>query len=366
MAAVADNGGRIGQIAAVAPSRAASLLSCALAEAFRAGSTAPRLPTHPKAHFGTLAHSFLRNAMSGAFAGYSETELRGEWRQTVQGYEASLLADPAEGAVVPLARSCDDFEVNGLRLVKTALRISQNRSPSTRPKSGDSATEARIASGDGLIVGRLDRVTWEAGALVVADIKTGAIDTTPGGVRPEYKLQLMLYAFLIHEKFGEWPRSLRIIPLTGDPIDLPFDSNEVIAIASAVKLTLARANELIARVRQRQSDEKSLAAPSPDACRFCRFRLTCDAYWQARQTSSESSWPWDVTGEIASARALGSKISLVELRNAGAGPLVIRGINNLASQNSRVGLAVRVCDLKAERAVGVFSWRPTSVIFPAF
>jgi len=65
--------------------------------------------------------------------------------------------------------------------------------------------------------------------------------------------------------------------------------------------------------------------------------------------------------EIVRLVALGPKISLFELRNAADERVVIRGVIDIASSQTRVGQKVRICDLKAQRAVAVFSWLTTSV-----
>jgi len=339
-------------------------MACRLSEAFRAAGNAPRLPTHPKAHFGILAHGFLRDAARGAFEGFSEAEVRIEWRKMVEAYEQKLKSEPSGCAVVPLVRTCDDFEVNAYRLTAAAFHLSP---PSRRVFDRESFriknVEIEAVSTDGQIVGRLDRIAWENGALVVTDIKTGHINDLEGKLRPELRIQLLLYSYLVHERFRQWPNTLRILPLRGDPVNVPFSPAEAEELADEMKRMLISANQVIDRIRGGGGDESELSSPSPDACRFCRYRPTCEAYWIARRKHPQASWPRDISGVIVGMRPLGNKFYVLEIRASDAATLVVRGIQEVALQRIVSRMTVRICDLRAERAVNVYSWRPTSFIW---
>ncbi len=283
MAAIKDSErGRIAPIKSVSPSRAGALLGCRLAEAFRAAGTAPRLPTHPKAHFGILAHAFLRDAARGAFSGKSATEIRAEWRIAVEAYEENLRREPSDCVVIPLIQTCDDFEVNAYRLIAAAARLAANSTRlRERTSFRGSALEMENASKDGQIVGRLDRITWEDGELAVTDVKTGQVNDSEGKLRAATRIQLLLYSYLVHEQFGRWPTTLRVLPLHSDPITVPFVPAEAQELAERMKARLIDANELIGKVRAGSACESELASPSVESCRFCRYRPSCESYWEA-------------------------------------------------------------------------------------
>lgn len=336
-------------------------MACRLSEAFRAAGIAPRLPTHPKAHFGTLAHAFLRDAACGAFAGLSEAEIRVKWRTVVEAYELKLKSDRSDSAVVPLVRTCEDFEVNAYRLIAAAFRLSTAvRRILDRTSFRNREVEIEGASTDGQIVGRLDRITWEDGALAVTDIKTGHVTDIEGRLRPELRVQLLLYSYLVHERFGQWPKTLRILPLRGDTVNVPFSPAEAEELADRMKRILATANRIIDNVRSGNVNESELASPSPDSCRFCRYRPSCESYWVARNAQPQGGWPRDISGAIVGIKPLGNKFHVIEIRSADGGMMVVRGIQESAIERIVSGMSVRVCDLKAERAANVYSWRPTS------
>jgi CRISPR/Cas system-associated exonuclease Cas4 (RecB family) len=364
----ASKGPRVARINNVSPSRAVALMACRLAEGFRAAGNAPCLPTHPKAHFGVLAHGFLCDAARGAFAGSSEAEIQSEWQRAVEGYEQKLKSQLSDCTIVPLARTCDDFEVNAYRVIAAASRFTPpSRNNRVQDFSRVTGAEVEGVSADRQIVGRLDRVTWEDGTLAVADIKTGSVYDHEGGLRPELRVQLILYSYLVHEKFRQWPKTLRILPLRGDPITVPFTPADAETLATEVKRALTSANQLIQKIGLGVSDESELASPSPEACKFCRYRPTCESYWSARSERPGASWPRDVSGMLIGVKPLGNKFHVLEIRGSNNATLVVRGIGELALLRIRNGMPVRVCDLKAERAMNVYSWKPTSFIWsPAF
>jgi RecB family exonuclease len=367
MAAVAENASfqRIGLIKHVSPSRAAALLACSLSEAFRASNSAPRLPTHPRAHFGILAHTFLRDASRGLFSEMSEFALKEVWRSRVKSYEEGLGRSNTGAAVLPLMRSCRDFEVNSLRLIRSVATyvLRAPRSPGEDQKR--QSTEAEAASIDGKIVGRLDRIAWQNGELFVTDIKTGKTSDPNGRLRKELRIQIMLYGYLVHEKFGQWPRILRVLPLHGDPVEVNASPSEITSLANGMRQALEKANSHIGEILAGRRQETDLASPSPEACRYCSFRLTCDAYWAAKQKHSNQGWPRDLSGSITAIIPLGNAITVTEIGGDVKTTRVIRGLPNSVFSKVRHGVHIRVCDLKAERAAGVYSWRPNSFLWQA-
>jgi hypothetical protein len=171
----------------------------------------------------------------------------------------------------------------------------------------------------------------------------------------------MLYGYLLHERFAQWPTTMRILPLTGDPITVPFVREQSEALANDLKQMLREANKAITQVHCGDLDEISLASPSVEACRFCRYRPTCEAYWSARLASADDRWPRDIAGQLVSIKPLGGGFRVLEIRSANGVTQMVRGVKAGALTVAE-NTAVRVCDLRAERAASVYSWRPTSYI----
>jgi len=217
------------------------------------------------------------------------THIQNGGRQKIRRlYEENLLADSVERIVVPISSSCDDFEVNAIRTIKIVARLaSQQANWQTGAATSRKGIEAKISSGDGLIVGRLDRYRWEDGLLVVTDIKTGKTSNQNGKLNRELTMQLMLYAYLLHERFGQWPKSLKIITLRGETIEVPFSPDEAENLAAQMKQRLIETDKSIGEVIEGKRLTNTLASPSPEVCRFCRYRPSCASYWEERQKTPE-------------------------------------------------------------------------------
>lgn len=352
---------RIAAIRRVSPSRAASLLRCALSEAFRAAQTVPRLPTHPKAHFGVIAHDFLARAAAGLIHCENSRSSLQDWRKLVESYEETLRNDPSEASVLPLSRSCEDFEVNALLIVKASVFIgSRSRRAGSELRV---RTESHIVSQDGQIAGRLDKIRSVDGRNIITDFKTGSSTDATGNLREEILLQLKLYAYLAHEASGEWP-IIEIQPQMGDPIPVPYDPGEIDALAGAVKERLQVVNEQISDVLAGITDESQLASPSPSACRFCPFRVSCAAYWKARSSWAHRTKPPDIDGRLVNIRPQGGEILLLEIETEDGASSVRAFRSSMLRGDSlvEVGKRTRICELWRERAPRTYSCRPMTVL----
>ena len=356
---------RIRVIRSISPSTAQAFSQCKLSEAFRSADQAPRLPTHPKAHFGTIAHSILDQAQKGYWLNKSDTEIREELRSQVERYEAELLSNPKESAVVPLSKSCPDYEVNFHRLIATIIAIRPGSRPSVKTYSSPlkGGFEIKVSSADNLIVGRLDKVSWENSQPVVTDFKTGSIKNHDNEIHPAIRTQLLLYGYLVNEKFGKWPRKFILRNLSNQAETFELDQSESIELVKELTHELVTTNDLIESILQGENDEAILASPVCESCRLCIYRPTCNSYWTSRKKSPDERWPHDVSGEIIKIRSTGSKFSLVEVQDEDGKPRVVRGMPESAAFKLKPDHHnIRLCGLKSERAPGVFSWRTTTLI----
>lgn len=354
---------RVARISSVAPSRAAAFQACALSEAFRAGGVAPRLPTHPKGHFGTIAHDFIHSASVGTFVGCNELEVRLRLRAAIDQYEKGLALSPFEAVLIPLSLSCEDFEFNLRKLTKAAFGISSRfqTAQGFLPRAVINR-EKEASSKDGLIVGRLDKVKTFDNQTVISDLKTGQIRDGQGSILPHILLQLRLYAYLLHESTNRWPDRLVVSGFDAEWIEIPFTPEDAANAAADLKELLTKSNLIIDEIVAGSKQEAELASPSPEACKFCVYRLSCAAYWNERSKFPDLYWPRDVRGTIKDIKTLGKGLATLELLDSSGRPVVIRGILETHAKGVDSTGKVTICGLKSERAPGAFSWRPTSVL----
>ena len=352
---------RIAPIQRVSPSRAPVLMACPLAEAFRSAGTVLRLPTHPKAHFGLLVHDFFPAVWTANAA--AESDVKQLWIAHVRRYEHSLSADPLESSVLPLMATCEDFEVNSILAIKTAFKTCKY--DENKPSAAYTAQEMEVVSHDGLIAGRLDKVRWERGIAAITDVKTGKPIDGEGNVRRDILVQLKLYAYLLYDRDGVWPASIRIQPLNGEAIAVEFTPEEVETLACEVREKLGKANETISGVLDGKIEEAQLANPSPLNCRFCTFRISCAAYWSARKLWLGETAPPDLEGILTSVTEQSGGFYLLGLETD-EGAAAVRGFRLQFVRGSKrtptTGEGARVCEMRKERAPRTFSCRPMTVL----
>jgi hypothetical protein len=187
-----------------------------------------------------------------------------------------------------------------------------------------------VATRDGAAAGRIDAVVAGPDGPVIRDYKSGAVfETTLGGntiVKDEYAIQLRLYAAIYASMTGHWPARLEVVPLVGDPVNVPFDPADCDRL---LREAIARRDEVNATVNLPMSLESridQLAAPSPAACAYCTYRPHCQPYLNALQSQPNPAWPNDAIGHLKEMRVLGNSRRALTLSKDGA-TVWIRGID---------------------------------------
>jgi hypothetical protein len=136
----------------------------------------------------------------------------------------------------------------------------------------------------------------------IIDFKTGSIYETdeldaPPALKEAYVRQLRIYAYLVHEAVGRWPRRGLLYPIAGSPVEVELDPAACTREAIEAVALLDRYNDALGR----SADPADLASASPDTCRWCPYKLACPAFWK----SADPSWAGALDGEAASGRLLG-------------------------------------------------------------
>lgn len=303
-------------VSRLAPTSLPSFAECRPRGVWQAVRQPPLLPSSAAARLGTIVHRLLEEAGGGSFSPVTDPDvIERRWCELVANAEQAMATNPLERRSVPLEANVKKFEVLRLRAVARALELAQNITDPSGP-AGDAAVtpygyELRVASADGLIAGRIDRVIPAPGGPVLQDYKSGAIFShRPDGeteLKPAYTFQLRLYAVLYYEATGTWPSKLQLVPLTGEPHDVSFSPADSLRLLEDSRSLLAQVNDDIARGREDWvAAERLLASPSPSACRFCAYRPACLPYMARDLHDTDREWPADVWGEPAGLTQLGN------------------------------------------------------------
>lgn len=353
----------------ISPSRFTSMLDCTLREAWSAARNRPLLPLSAASHIGSIAHSLLDRASKGDFRGATREQVEQTWDLLVTAKEAELQDDPIERANLPLRTRVYRYAVRRLRTVKRVIELSAEVKATTGgiPPAG-LGSEQWVESHDGLIGGLIDSAVVTARGLTIRDYKTGAVlDDEVGEVLPAYSVQLKLYAGLYREKFGQWPAALELVPLRGEPIDVPFSIEECEGLIGDARRLLGETNECIA------SDcADLLAAPAPDTCRFCHYRPSCLPYRAARrEAAADSSWPRDACGQVISAQQMGDGRIAIRISDdfRGGDPVSVVGLTtdrdrHAAIRDIQPGERLAFFNLRSTAAENTFGETATTIIYP--
>ncbi len=266
----------------MSPSRAAQLRSCELAVVFSADPAFAALRDRGStfATLGEISHELWEHEGRGMYdsvePGDLMTALNNAWDEA-EARHLDRLRDSVAGDV-PAPREWPQYLAKRLGTLSLVKRAVLERQACPRPDGPHDASphariEAQIDATDVPLRGRPDRVTWEAGAAHIYDLKTCAAGDEVTG---EHRRQLLAYAYLWHAEHGDWPAKATIQYVGGEQHTIDIDPREADEVVSEMIASLATLNE-----RGGDVPADSLARPSPDACRWCSFRAACAPFYEA-------------------------------------------------------------------------------------
>jgi hypothetical protein len=195
-----------------------------------------------------------------------------------------------------------------------------------------------LSGAEGRLAGIADVVIRRGDGIEIRDLKSGRTLDDSGELAESYKIQLLLYAVMYEESYGEWPTRLVIDPILRDPIDVVPDRGEALRYRGAV---LEEMDRFAAAVEAGRPE--SLARPSPGVCRFCRHVLRCSAFWRAATPSWNGS-PRALRGTVTEVIPGTATISV----SGGTIPAGLWDVGGVAAVDINVGDTVEVVN---------FEWR---------
>jgi CRISPR/Cas system-associated exonuclease Cas4 (RecB family) len=279
------------KIQRISPSQFYSMKNCAykslLAEAMNKKAL---LPVSANAYYGTVLHKMLELISKGVII--NEDNFNTTFQEQIVLMEEKLVAD-GYGFFVPLQKRVKDF------IMKKILLKDHLRNISERPIRANNIkfhSEKWFESKDNLIGGKIDLVIEAELETEILDFKTGAITQDvldddgelSSDVKPEYKEQLKLYAYLYFENTGRFPTQLSLVDLAKQKFTVPFSEKECNAIFEEAKLLLNSTNNCI--------DIGSFTAnPTEVNCKYCLYRPACAFYLKHIETDNSFN---DVSGLI--------------------------------------------------------------------
>jgi hypothetical protein len=267
----------------VSPSRAADLFACPLRLAFTTANSAARWIGTPATRLGSTCHIVLEAAARGDLG----TPADASWRVRFdRAWDAVISAQLAE--IGQLGGAGWPAPARWPRLnIKKAWTRHLAGTLATKLQNAAKVPETTFQSADGSLRGRPDLII-RAPVHEIWEFKTGTMEDSSGNVRPEYVIQLELYAALEREASGRVP-AVALVPIEGAVKRWTPLESELADRAAAVKEILAIYNQAVAA-----GALERLARASSGTCRWCRFAPRCPAFWAAYT----ADW-WDDAHAIA-------------------------------------------------------------------
>lgn len=268
-------------IAAVSPSLAELLRNCFLQAALsRVRETDEFVITHPKAWLGTAYHEVLEKLWLPREDHLSDAALvEVLWNDAIGLLKEKAIGHPFNH------RFSSPQQWPGYQLARAYVSIRAQKALAERPratgrgaptKDSSPAREVALTAAGGKLVGKPDVVTDEE----VRDYKSGRIfDETPNGqrvVKESYVRQLSLYGHLVHMSSGSCPKKGVLMPMQGSPTTVDLTPETCAAEAEAALELLASFNSALLAA----DEATDIAKPSPENCRWCKYKLVCPAFWQ--------------------------------------------------------------------------------------
>ena len=133
--------------------------------------------------------------------------------------------------------------------------------------------------------GKPDVVLRKKNGLVIIDYKSTELSDDLESQEKKiesWRQQILFYASLVKEEFGEWPVDGEIKLLNKEVISIPIDPQKVNALSAEAQTLKEDYN---AKVEMGVPHSK-LAQYSVDNCRFCDFKGACNTFWKEESTTS--------------------------------------------------------------------------------
>ncbi len=287
----------------VSPTLANDLLDCPYRVAWRLDGRFKYLRRpNTRSELGRIAHQVVEDVGRGLLRTASTTEeTRALVEQSWEGHQTEsvkVLSDHWAPSVPPKPEDWPGFFVTKTRVIRRAIRLSQNRE-SPPGQNHHSSIERPLIDAESGLKGRPDRVETRSGSVVVVDLKTGLGQKDPSVGQ---RRQLLVYAFLVNKETDQWPDKVAIEDASGRRWEEPVVPDEASRIVEEIIQAKEGFNGAVESKVLRE-----LAAPASETCRWCTYRPVCDAYWESLTTEWQHG---SVAGRLASDVAVGTNRKL--------------------------------------------------------
>ena len=267
---------KLQSITKLSPTLFSTLKQCPLRAGLSQARAQRTTRSSTTALLGIIAHRVLEKA-GMVNRGSEDLRIQAEaiWDKTVEQMEEDLQSSPLDKHLLPISKLKKYYlqqEYTICRYEEIALSrgISETQVVA-RERKFDNVTDG--------FTGKPDVVLRKENGLVIIDYKSTELsdDLEDQEKKIEsWRQQILFYASLVKEEFGEWPVDGEIRLLNKEVISIPIDPQKVNALSAEAQTLKEDYN---ARVEMGVPHSK-LAQYSVDNCRFCDFKGACNTFWK--------------------------------------------------------------------------------------
>ena len=343
---------KLHSITKLSPTLFSTLKQCPLRAGLRQAKAQQTTRSAKAALLGTIAHRVLEKV--GTISRDSEdlrTQAEAIWDQVVEEMEKELQTSPLDNCLLPIGKWKKYFVLQQ-RTIRRCEEIASNQGIS---ETQVIASERKFDSVRDGFTGKPDLILRRANGLVIIDYKSAELSNDSQNREEKlesWQQQILFYASIVKETFGEWPVGGEIRLLNKEVISIPIDLQKVKALLEEAQALKEEYNTKI-KARVLHSE---LAQYSVDGCAFCEFKGACNTFWKEN--------PQPIPG-IDEYGCLSGRILKVTTGKSRKGSMVIRSeksdgnlqewqISNLSIdqfgnlEELEQGVLVRLIDFKIE------------------
>ena len=254
----------------------ATLKQCPLRAGLRQARAQQTTRSSKAALLGTVAHRVLEKVRT--ISRDSEdlrTQAEAIWGEVVGGMEKELQTSPLDKYLLPI-RKWRKFFVLQQRTVRRCEDIVLSQGMS---ETQVVASERKFDSVRDGFTGKPDLILRRANGLVIIDYKSAELSDDSQNREEKMELwqqQILFYASIVKEEFGELPVGGEIRLLNKEVISIPIDLQKVKALLEETQNLREDYNTKI----EAGVVHSELAQYSVEGCAFCEFKGACNTFWK--------------------------------------------------------------------------------------
>ena len=267
---------KLHSITKLSPTLFSTLKQCSLRAGLRQAKAQQTTRSAKAALLGTIAHRVLEKA--GTISRDSEdlrTQVEAIWDQVVEEMEKELQTSPLDNCLLPIGKWKKYFVLQQ----RTIRRCEEIASSHGISETQVIASERKFDSVRDGFTGKPDLILRRANGLVIIDYKSTELSDDSQNREEKigsWQQQILFYASIVKETFGEWPVGSEIRLLNKEVISIPIDLQKVKALLEEAQTLKEEYNAKIAA----GMPPSALAQYSVDNCRFCEFKGSCNTFWK--------------------------------------------------------------------------------------